>query len=199
MDTLKREANLLHRLIEDLLHLSRLDTGRVQVSLAQVDVNALLGTLANDRAELLAGRGLKLDLAFEPGLPPLQADARMVTQVVTNLMSNAMNYTPSGGTITLRTQCRKESGTLWVGLAVADTGPGISAEEQGRLFERFFRGEAAVQSKAPGSGLGLAICHEIVKLHGGRMTVACRPGLGSTFTAWLPATGALAASADDPA
>ena len=197
MATLKREADLLHRLIEDLLHLSRLDTGKVRPSLAQVDVNDLLHTLANDRGELLAGWGLGLDLDFDPGLPPLLADARMVTQVVTNLMSNAMNYTPSGGTITVRTQCRQESGALWVGLAVADTGPGISAEEQEHLFERFFRGEAALQSKAPGSGLGLAICHEIVRLHGGRMAVESQPGRGSTFTAWLPAAGGTGNGTDD--
>jgi len=74
----------------------------------------------------------------------------------------------------------------WVRFSVTDTGPGIPAEEQARLFERFFRGEAARQAGAPGTGLGLAICSEIVKAHGGRITVESQVGVGSTFTVWLP-------------
>ena len=87
--------------------------------------------------------------------------------------------------------------TLYNGYPHPSAWPSISAEEQEHLFERFFRGEAALQSKAPGSGLGLAICHEIVRLHGGQMAVESRPGLGSTFTAWLPAAGATGAGTND--
>ncbi len=186
MATLHREAELLHRLIEDLLHLSRLDLGKVEPTLAPVDFNALLGTLAGDRAGLMADRGLSLGVQLDPALPPVQADARLLTQVLTNLMTNAMNYTPAGGRVTLSTCCRQQLGKVWVGFGVTDTGPGISEEDQARLFERFFRGAAAQQSRAAGTGLGLAICYEIVSLHGGWIAVESQLGKGSTFTVWLP-------------
>jgi len=118
----------------------------------------------------------------------------MLMQVVTNLMTNAMNYTPPGGTITVRTGVeqarsgdRPEQEETWVTFSVSDTGPGIAPEDQAHLFERFYRGEAGRQSKAPGTGLGLAICREIVEKHGGKITLETEVGRGSTFTVWLPA------------
>ena len=124
MDTLKREADLLQRLIEDLLHLSRLDMGKSQPMLAAVDLNDLARLLANDLAALFAERGLALRLALEQGLPPVSADSKLLTQVLTNLMANAMNYTPAFGTVTMRTQSRLDGAESWVILSVADTGPG---------------------------------------------------------------------------
>ena len=182
MQTIRRESDLLRRLIEDLLDLSRLDTNKVVPALSPVDLNQLVVTLAAGREQLLTERGLTLHVDIEPDLPAAQADSRMLTQVLTNLMTNAMNYTPSGGTITLSTA----SGEGEVSFAVADTGPGIAPEEQARLFERFFRGEAARASSAPGTGLGLAICQEIIQRHHGRLTVDSQPGAGSKFTVWLP-------------
>ena len=77
----------------------------------------------------------------------------------------------------------------WVTFSVADTGPGISAEDQARLFERFYRGEAARQTRAAGTGLGLAICQELIKRHGGKITMESQVGKGSAFTVWLPIEG----------
>ncbi|MCX6032848.1 MAG: ATP-binding protein [Chloroflexi bacterium] len=207
--TLYREIGLLTALIEDLLYLSRMDAGKNQPALAELDLNQIVGNLAGDRAALLADRGLQLQTDLAPDLPPVRADAKMVTQVLTNLMTNAMNYTPVGGTITVRTRLERggegadERGgegvtehaarstqhairNTWVTFSVSDTGPGITAEERVRLFERFYRGEAGRASGASGTGLGLSICQEIVQRHNGRITVESEPGQGSTFTVWLP-------------
>jgi signal transduction histidine kinase len=203
MQTLNREASLLKRLIEDLLQLSRLDQGKVTVAQQPVDINALVTPLTMDRAMMFAERGLALHVHSEPGLPLVQADPQILTQVLTNLMTNAMNYTPAGGTVTVTTALQPadssapcadgnqptapEQPSRWVTLSVIDTGPGVTAEDQAHLFERFYRGEAGRRSSAPGTGLGLSICRELVERHGGKITVASQPGAGSTFTMWLPA------------
>ena len=182
LETVVRETDLLHSLIEDLLLLSRMDLGRLQLELQAVELNQLAGQLAADRTELFAERGLALETRLAPNLPRVQADPRMVKQVLTNLMTNAMNYTSRGGAVTVSTGVQ----STWVTLSVGDTGPGISDKELARLFERFFRGEAAHQSKAPGTGLGLAICQEIAQRHRGQITVESQVGVGSVFTLWLP-------------
>ena len=206
MATLHRETDLLQQLIEDLLHLSRLDLGKAQPLLAPLYINGLAGTLAEDRVPLAVEHGLTLQTALAPDLPAVLADAKMMTQVLTNLLANAMNYTPAGGTIVVSTAARRDGGgaeergsrgdtqyairntpTEWVTFSVSDTGPGIAAEEQTRIFERFYRGEAARQSRASGTGLGLAICQELIQRHEGKITLESQVGQGSTFTVWLPA------------
>jgi two-component system phosphate regulon sensor histidine kinase PhoR len=203
MATLHRETDLLTALIDDLLYLSRMDLGKIEPVLAPCDLNKLVGDLAGDRAALLADRGLRLEVNLAPALPLALADVKMIRQVLTNLMTNAMNYTRRGGTIAVSTgleisdlRLQIDSGhnlqsaicdLQWVTFSVSDTGPGIPSEEQARLFERFYRGEAGRNSGAPGTGLGLAICQEIVQRHGGQITVESRVGMGSTFTVWLPA------------
>ena len=206
METLNRETDLLQQLIEDLLHLSRVDLGKVRPVLASLDLNRLIGTLVADRTPLAAEHGLTLHTALAADMPPVLADAKMVTQVLTNLLANAMNYTPAGGTIVVSTAARRDGGgaeergsggdtqyairntpTEWVTFSVSDTGPGIAAEEQTRIFERFYRGEAARQSRASGTGLGLAICQELIQRHEGKITLESQVVQGSTFTVWLPA------------
>ena len=182
MATLNREVDLLASLIEDLLHLSRLDLGRTRPCPEPIDVGRLLTTIAEDRAELATRHGLALETRLAPALPSVPADPRMLTQVLSNLITNATNYTPAGGHITVGAELRSP----WLAIFVQDTGLGITPEEKDRLFERFYRGNAAQVSKAPGTGLGLAICQEITTRHGGRITVESEPGQGSTFTIWLP-------------
>ncbi len=186
MTTLNREAELLHRLIEELLDLSQLDQGKTRFARARVDVNQLVSMLVQDRSALLADRGLTLQVDAEPDLPPILGDEQKLGQVLTNLMTNAMNYTPRGGAMTVRTHALQSDGQAWTIFSVSDTGVGILPEDLPRLFERFYRGEAARQTGAGGTGLGLAICQEIVQRHGGRITVESQVGQGSTFMVWLP-------------
>ena len=176
-------------MIDDLLDLSRLEAGATPFSPRPVDLNRLLQALVNDRMALAAKRSLSLSIECDPGLPPAVGDERLLAQVFTNLLTNAMNYTPGGGKIRLRTKRRKGSDGEWVTAEVRDTGPGIPPEEQPLLFRRFFRGRASHASGASGTGLGLAICKEIAELHGGRITVESesQPGEGARFTVWIPA------------
>jgi signal transduction histidine kinase len=101
------------------------------------------------------------------------------------LMSNAINYTPPGGIITITTGMRTHDQQEWVTLTVQDTGPGISAADRPHIFERFYRGEAGRKSGAPGTGLGLAICKRIAEKLEGQLTVDSEPGQGTAFTIWL--------------
>ncbi len=183
--TLQRESGRLENLIEDLLDLSRLDLKATTFHLEPFDLNSLVSEMIHDRAAMATDRGLALDCNLADDLPLAMLDAQRFAQVMSNLTANAMNYTPPGGLITLSTALRMWNGLAWVTFEVADTGPGISEQEQAHLFERFFRGEASRKSGASGTGLGLPICKEIVENMGGRITVASRLGEGSTFSVWL--------------
>jgi signal transduction histidine kinase len=188
IETLNREAERLVTLIEDLLSISRLDAGTSPPLLARMDLNEMSRALVADRSKLFSERGLSLQL--EEGSPSAEvmADENLISQVIGNLLTNAMHYTPTGGSVTLSTS---RSGTGdWIKLSVADTGVGILPEEKEHLFDRFFRGSASREMKNPGTGLGLAISQEIVDRHGGRIEVESTPGEGSTITVWLPAAAA---------
>ncbi len=187
LETMDRESTRLANLIDDLLSLSRLDVGTVTVNLTPVDINGLLNALVEDRSVLAATRGLTLRLECDPAVPPVPGDDRLLTQVFTNLLTNALNYTLSGGTVTLRTRVEADNGRH-VAAEVEDTGLGIPLEEQSQIFRRFFRGRASRETGAAGTGLGLAICKEIIDRHGGRIDVVSEgiPGRGSRFTVRLP-------------
>ncbi len=186
LESLSREAKRLQTLIEGLLTLSRLDVGKLQVQPREFSLNRLLRDLAADRKRLFDERNLALDVNLEHDLPTISADPKLMEQVATNLLTNAMYYTPGGGRVELQSEIRSQDGQTWVTFSVIDTGLGISEEEQTKLFERFYRGSAGQVSNAPGTGLGLAICKEIVNLHRGRITVESALGKGSIFTVWLP-------------
>lgn len=188
LDTLSRESDRLANLIDDLLSLSRLDAGAVALEPRPVDINRLLGSLVDDRLALAGQRGLDLTLECDARLPPARGDERLLSQVFTNLLTNAMNYTPQQGQIAVRTHAVNQDGQPWVTAEVADTGPGIPPEELPMIFRRFFRGRASRAAAAPGTGLGLSICQEIIDLHGGRISLVSEgvPGKGTRFTVWLP-------------
>lgn len=188
LETLIRESDRLGHLIEDLLSLSRLEAGATPFHPEAVDLTNLLSALVDDRQSLATHRGLKLELDAEPDLPSAHGDKRLLTQVFTNLLTNAMNYTAEGGRISIRLKRNSTPSADWVMVDVEDTGVGIHPSEQLMIFQRFYRGRASETSDAVGTGLGLAICKEIAELHGGRITVQSEgvPGRGACFTVWLP-------------
>jgi PAS domain S-box-containing protein len=181
-----REAARLQHLVESLLMVSRLDLGSMQLDCRPVDLNEAVTTLVSDRQTLFGDHNLTLAVEAEPSLAPIQADPRLIEQVLTNLLTNAMNYTPEGGAVTLRTGTALVDGQRWATVSVEDTGMGIPREELGRLFRRFERGQASAALQVPGTGLGLAISKEIIDLHRGRITVDSTLGKGSVFVVWLP-------------
>jgi PAS domain S-box-containing protein len=188
LETLSRESERLASLIDDLLSLSRLDAEAIPFDPKPLNLESLLKALAGDRKTMAAKRGIHLSMKPKAPSPITIGDERLLTQVFTNLLTNAMNYTPQGGEIVLRTDEIKKNGKFWVLAEVEDTGLGITSEEMPQIFGRFFRGSASQKTNAPGTGLGLAICKEIVDRHGGRITVESEgiPGRGSCFTVWLP-------------
>ena len=187
LDALNRESARLQDLIESLLLISRLDLGEIKPNLKFIDLNDLVRTLIEDRKALF--RHHKLTLTCKTcELPKIRLDPKLIEQVLTNLLTNALNYTPEGGQVSVSTAMLTRANVPWVTVAVEDTGVGITPEEQDILFERFQRGEASTDLNVPGTGLGLAISREIIELHRGEITLKSQVGEGSTFTVWLPAT-----------
>ena len=188
LDVIGREIQRLRILIEDMLKLSRLDTGQVAFRPLPQDLNRITQTLVNDRRIIAEEHGLSVTVALQPGLPSAWVDEIMVVQIVSNLLTNALNYTPSGGEIHISTRRTVDhSGKSWVAFTVQDTGPGISQEDLPHLFDRFYRGKAGHAAGVPGTGLGLAIVKQMVERHKGRLDVEnVAEGHGAIFTVWLP-------------
>lgn len=189
LSTLFRESERLSHLIDDLLSLSRLEAGATPFDPRPIDVNELLSDLAADRKAMAAGQDIDLEVRAGQGLPPAMGDKRLLGQVFTNLLTNAMNYTPEGGQILLKTEQLEQGDQAWIVAQVKDSGLGIMPEERPMIFKRFFRGRASQTTGAPGTGLGLAICKEIAELHGGRIEVESEPGDGTCVSVWLPIDG----------
>ena len=185
LETLQRETERLTHLIEDLLTISRLEGGRIPISLLPVDVQQLTCDLTNDRQSIAATKELSLTCKIGHELPLVQADPRLLSQVLSNLLTNAFNYTPAKGGIHVTSGCYELKDSSWVTISVEDSGVGIQPEEMDEIFERFFRGSASYRTGAPGTGLGLAISKEIIHRMGGKITVESTPGAGSNFTVWL--------------
>jgi len=191
LGVLERETRRLDSIIETLLRLSRMDQTQTAINPVRLNLNQIAAQLVSDREAAAASK--RISLVFDPGpghLYEVMADAELLTQAVSVLLTNAVNYTPSGGQIITRTINRSDDSFRWAGIAISDTGPGITDEDMSRLFERFFRGKAGRESGEPGTGLGLALVKQIVDMHGGQVEVQSEsiPGKGSTFTIWLERT-----------
>lgn len=187
MDTLHRETGRLTHLIEDLLMISRLEAGRIAFRLREINVNEQVAFLADDRAVLASQSGLTLTRELAQGLPPGLADPQLLNQCLSNILTNALSYTPEGGNICLRTQMERQDEIVWIKIDIQDTGVGISTEEQLHVFERFYRGAASKMVESTGTGLGLAISKEIIDRMDGKITMQSSLGEGSTFSVWLRA------------
>jgi signal transduction histidine kinase len=169
-------------LINDILDLSKIEAGRMELELSRFDLEMAIDnavTLVRDRA---ARHELTLAVDVEPGLPPVVGDERKIKQILLNLLSNAVKFTPDGGRIGVRAG-RAEGGAE---IAVSDTGVGIAPEDQAAIFEEFRQVGADQLRKREGTGLGLALTRRFVELHGGTLRVESEPGKGSTFTFTLP-------------
>jgi PAS domain S-box-containing protein len=178
-------AQHLYGLISEILDYSKIDSGTVQLVEGPIDVNALCRHcvhMVSERAQR-AGLALKLDLA--DNLPALHADERRITQVLLNLATNAVKFTPSGGTVTIGADV-EPSGNLV--MSVADTGIGIGETDIERVFEPFVQVNRSTHPQQEGAGLGLSICKNLIELHQGRIEVSSRPKRGTTVRVILPAT-----------
>lgn len=175
------ETILLQRLVQDLRLLSLADAGQLQLVRADVDIAALLGAIADSVQAVAEDQGIHLDSIVPDEPLVVVGDTDRLRQVIGNLVSNALRYTSTGGSVTLRAW---EQGRQ-VRVAVSDTGPGIAPEDQPHLFDRFYRADAARDRASGGSGLGLAIARALVEAHGGQIGVESTLGVGTTFTVTL--------------
>jgi signal transduction histidine kinase len=173
---------LLQRLVEDLRLLTLADTGQLELIRSDVDVEQLLAGVAEGAQAIAQDRGISLQVNPTKGPLVVDGDADRLRQVLGNLLSNALRYTPAGGAVTL--SARAAGGG--VRFAVTDTGPGIPAGDLPHVFDRFYRGDAARDRAAGGSGLGLAIARALVEAHGGTIEVESAAGRGTTFSVELP-------------
>ena len=176
LDACLRAARRMQGLIESLLELARLDGSAVELQRHPCD----LASIARDCVDLLrpAAAERRVALQLELAAAPCEADPDRVAQVVTNLVANALEHTPEGGGIVVRTVANGAGAAL----SVSDTGSGIPAEHLPRLFDRFYRADTSRTRRTGGAGLGLAICKSITDAHGGSLEVKSEPGHGSTFT-----------------
>jgi signal transduction histidine kinase len=179
-DILSSGQHLLS-LINDILDLSKIEAGRMELDLADFDLPTAIDDALLLMRERAARRGLALERNVDERLGQVRADQRKVKQVLLNLLSNAVKFTPEGGRIEVR--AAPVDGT--VEISVADSGIGIASEDQQAVFEEF-RQVGQAEKKAEGTGLGLALCRKFVELHGGRIWVTSEVGQGSTFTLALP-------------
>lgn len=182
----KNNADREVMLINDLLDISRIDAGKVELRQSIVDLAGLAQHVASSLRPQLEAKGQQLTLDLPVELPAVWGDGDRVTQILTNLLSNAHKYTPPGGSITI--SARGAAGE--VRIDVRDTGIGLTSDDQVQLFTKFFRAHNRTTQEVGGTGLGLAITRSLVELHGGQLTVTSAPGQGSTFSVTLPAVAA---------
>ena len=194
LEIIRSNTFRLEILVNDLLDISHLESGKVTLSFQQLDIHLLLDELCEHVHHRSQEEGKQINIQVEApkDLPKLRGDLERVRQILDNLVENSFNFTPAGGNILLR--ARHVDGQIEID--VIDDGMGISLAEQERIFERFFRGEQSLLLGISGTGLGLSIVLNLIEMHGGRIWVNSDgiPGKGSTFTVSMPA----ATTEDDP-
>jgi len=180
-ETIRRNAFRLLRLIDDLLDLSRIDAGRLRLNVAPIDLPKLAEHMSEAFRPAAESRRITLTLQTPETIADLHGDEHRLEMVLTNLVGNALKFTPDGGRIDITL----ESDGHQARIRVRDSGPGISREDQKKIFDRFFRVDSPERQQG-GAGIGLSLARQLVELHGGTLTVASEPGEGATFTALLP-------------
>jgi signal transduction histidine kinase len=201
LDTIRRETKRLTRMIEDFLDMSSIQAGSMRYKIGPLDLTERCVLLAERFIETRSTHPLIIDLPAD--LPPVQADADRLDQVLTNLVGNAIKYSPAGGPVRISAQVwdrrapdAPANGCEWLRIVVCDQGLGLPPDVLDRIFERFYRLQDDARLGIRGTGLGLAICKEIVQVHGGSIWAESGgPGQGSTFSFTLPAAQEQAAEA----
>jgi len=170
------DSDRLQGIINDLLDMGRLESGRVELDLQPVTADHLVSEAIAPLRSAFADKGVEIQTELPDSIPDVLVDPARIDHVFSNLLTNALKFTPPGGWVRLSAQVEDET----VRFEVQDTGIGIPQEYLGRVFERFFRVPGSDQPS--GAGLGLAITKEIVELHGGHISVQSQPGRGSRFS-----------------
>jgi signal transduction histidine kinase len=182
LNVVNEESRRLERVVSEILSVSEIEAGSFHLERDDVELNRVLQQLQADHLPQAQKKKVHLVFDLPPKLPTLQADRDKIAVALHNLVGNAVKYTPSGGTVTVRAEVDEGQ----VRVVVEDSGLGIKPEEQERIFEKFYRAKDRRIASIAGSGLGLAISREVIRLHGGDITVTSAIDQGSTFTLSLP-------------
>lgn len=182
VEVVQAGTRTLTMLIDDLLDLARIEAGRMHLTLRPVNVADVLERVRRMVAAQAAAKSLDIVFAVEDGLPPAAADVNRLVQILLNLVGNAIKFTEQGGVA-----CTAHARNGGVEIRVKDSGIGISPEALDQIFDEFHQGESGTTRRYGGTGLGLAIARRLVDMHGGQIDVESEPGVGSTFSVWLPA------------
>ncbi|HEX9043494.1 MAG TPA: HAMP domain-containing sensor histidine kinase [Candidatus Limnocylindrales bacterium] len=182
LESSSQQLERLDWLAQNLLELSKLDSGLVLLDLRPDDLRSAVESSVEQAEALAHRRGIALTVHLPKRPLRIRHDPQRIAQVVSNLIGNAIKFTERGGTVTVDLEPHRDGARI----RVSDTGVGIDTAELPRIFERFYRGTRANEARSSGSGLGLAIVRSIVDMHEGRVTVESRLGAGSTFTVYLP-------------
>jgi signal transduction histidine kinase len=176
------ETHRLSRLVEDILSLSQLEVGSARLNMTDVQTARLIRQVVEDMQAAADDKNVELVLSLPPKVPTVRGDKERLAVVLTNLIGNAIKYTPAGGRVEV--SCVEDGARLQI--AVADTGIGIAPEDQAHVFDKFYRAKNEQVEHLVGTGLGLAIANETIRAHGGIIELESEPGKGSTFRAILP-------------
>ena len=211
LSIIKTNADRLTMLVDDLLDIGRIDTRRVVLSLTQIDIGGAVGAVIESLQGKAVDKSQALRVDIPADLPPVIADPDRLTQILTNLVSNAQLYTPTGGHITVTARvvteipasmageahpaepqvskraAADETEPVMVQIDVTDDGIGIASQDLVKIFERFFRSDHPLVQETTGTGLGLSITRSLIEMHGGELEVKSELGVGSTFSFTLPA------------
>jgi signal transduction histidine kinase len=184
MSGIKQSTERLERLINDLLDLSVIEAGKTQLRPSHFSLPALLHEVVNTLKPVAQEKRIALEVASGNGESVACADRDKITQVLNNLIGNAIKFTPDRGRVAIHFESLNDA---WLQVAVTDTGPGVAPAEAGRIFDEFYQIRRPGDEKSKGVGLGLAISKKLVEMHGGRIEVESQVGRGSNFSFTVPA------------
>jgi signal transduction histidine kinase len=182
LNRLKTEAKRLHALVENILDLTQLETGKVQLNLQETGINHVVRSAVETSAVMAGKLNVRIEENYEPKEKPVSLDEVKIRQVVINLLTNAIRFSPEGGSVRISTMC---SGAQMV-VSVTDDGPGVPGNDLQGIFALFDQGLRKSSTNSSGLGIGLYIAKQIVELHDGKVGVDTKPGKGSTFWVRLP-------------
>ncbi len=188
-----RNVEILHNcareqlgFINALLELLRLESRTAGLHWLSININLPVNQCIQSLAVLASQKEITVETALAADVPQMMGDIGRIAQLVNNLMTNAIKFTPSGGKIIASTKLAQRNGNMGLQISIADTGIGIAAKEQEKIFRRFYRGRETGTAGERGSGLGLAICNKIMQLHGGSLEISSEKNKGTVATAWFP-------------